>query len=249
VIGGVLVLGEASRLHDGGNNGVPEHHLYDGGGDGGEAEGAHLPLQRQVHVEVAGGKERAVRTGRGGGEGHEVGALHTRARSEREQLVGRAGLGERDEDVRGEQRADVAVKRVDGGEEASPRDASVCAVLRATIPDLPTPVKKTAPGASMSACANAAACDMSRRSKKWSKCRRCAPKSGARSDADTVGRCRPFAHSGVEGTGSEPMGGGTRAREGPGGLTNSACDSGRAELKMRRNTVHKFKKIKIRKNM
>jgi hypothetical protein len=123
VIGGVLVLGEASRLHDGGNNGVPEHHLYGGGGDGGEAEGAHLPLQRQVHVEVAGGGERAVHTGRGGGEGYEVGALSARAGREREQLVGRAGLGEQDEDVPGEQRADVAVQRVDGGEEAGPRDA------------------------------------------------------------------------------------------------------------------------------
>jgi hypothetical protein len=122
VIGGVLVLGEASRLHDGGDNGVTEHHLYGGGGDGGEAEGAHLPLQRQVHVEVAGGSERAVGAGRGGCEGYEVGALGARAGREREQLVGRAGLGEQYEDVPGEQRADVAVERVDGGEEPGPRE-------------------------------------------------------------------------------------------------------------------------------
>ncbi|KAB8085944.1 hypothetical protein EE612_008982, partial [Oryza sativa] len=85
----------------------------------------------------------------------------------------------------------------------NPSDASVCASFRATIPDLPTPVKNTAPGASTSACANAAACERSSRSKKWSRCRRCAPNSGARSDAATVTR-RPGAHSGDD-TGSEPI--------------------------------------------
>lgn len=133
VIGGVLVPGEPARLHDGGDDGVPKHHLDGSGGDGREAKGAYLPLQRQVHVEVAGGGERAVATRRRGGERDEVGALGARAGHEGEQLVGGAGLGEQHEHVPREERADVAVERVDGGEEARPREAQ----RRQRLRDLP----------------------------------------------------------------------------------------------------------------
>lgn len=117
MVGGVLVPGEAASLHDGGDDGVAEHHLYGGGGHRSEAEGAHLGLQRKVHVEIAHGGERAVGAGCGGGEGDEVGALGAGAGREGEELVGGAGLGEQDEEVAGEDRADVAVERVDGGQE------------------------------------------------------------------------------------------------------------------------------------
>ena len=133
MVGGVLVPGEPARLHDGGDDGVPEHHLDGGGGDGREAEGADLPLQRQVHIEVAGGGERAVGPRRRRGERDEVGALGARAGREREQLVGGAGLGEQHEDVPREERADVAVERVDGGQEACPREAQ----RRQRLRDLP----------------------------------------------------------------------------------------------------------------
>jgi hypothetical protein len=133
VVGGVLVPGESARLHYGSDDGVPEHHLDGGGGDGREAEGAYLPLQRQVHVEVAGGGERAVGPRRRRGERDEVGALGARAGREREQLVGGAGLGEQHEHVPGEERADVAVERVDGGQEAGPREAQ----RRQRLRDLP----------------------------------------------------------------------------------------------------------------
>lgn len=177
MVGGVLVPGEAASLHDGGDDGVAEHHLYGGGGHRSEAEGAHLGLQRKVHVEIAHGGERAVGAGCGGGEGDEVGALGAGAGREGEELVGGAGLGEQDEEVAGEDRADVAVERVDGGQEpraGEPERRQRLRQLPRHDPGLADAREEHRAGASTSACANAAACERSSRSKKWSRCRRCA---------------------------------------------------------------------------
>lgn len=51
-------------------------------------------------------------------------------------------------------------------EERTPRETSVCEILWATKPDLPTPVKKTVPAASRSARVNARVWEWSIRSKK-----------------------------------------------------------------------------------
>lgn len=109
----ILVLGEPFGAHDGGDDGVAEDHLNGRGGDGGEAEGAELPLKRQMHVHVAEGREGV---GLDGGDGEEGGGLGAGAGDEAEELVGGSGFGDEDEEVAGEEGADVAVEGVDGGE-------------------------------------------------------------------------------------------------------------------------------------
>jgi hypothetical protein len=117
-------------------------------------------MQRQVHVEVAGCGERAVRTKLDGGEGHEVGALSTHAGATASNSLDAPNLESRTRTSPANSAPMSPCSASTGPRNparATPSDASVCAVLRATIPDLPTPVKKTAPGASMSACVNATA--------------------------------------------------------------------------------------------
>lgn len=53
MVGSVLVLGEIPRGHERDGNGVAENHLYGGGSDRSEVEGAELPLERQMHGHVA----------------------------------------------------------------------------------------------------------------------------------------------------------------------------------------------------
>ena len=67
-----------------------------------------------MHIHIANSSERIPRDG---GERHQEGSPSLSAGDETEQLLGGAGLAEEDENVAGGESADVAVKRVERGEE------------------------------------------------------------------------------------------------------------------------------------
>lgn len=110
----VLVAAEILGDHQRNRHGVSEHHLDSGGGDGGQIEGAQFSLERQMHVEIANGHQGI---GANRGDADEKHALSLGAGDEAHELVGVAALAEHDEQIPGGENADVAVERVERGEE------------------------------------------------------------------------------------------------------------------------------------